>query len=146
MVSRPYRFFCKWPFGESKVSRYLAVYYQYQECVDQIEHCRGYLVRIVNYVIVFLLLALVLVTGVLFSIQNTSVVPLDLLIVQLSERSLALWLIVAFAIGGLFGLAISTYTIIRLKGESVLLRRRLTHKNKELAGYLKTSRLPATKS
>ncbi len=78
------------------------------------------------------LLLLVLLFGVLFSIQNDGRVPLDLLIVQLPAQSIALWVLLAFAAGGLAGLLISSVALMRLKGQSARLRRRVNKQNQEL--------------
>ena len=45
--------------------------------------------------------------GVLFALQNTQAVPLDLLVFTFAPRSLALWVLAAFALGGLAGLLVS---------------------------------------
>ena len=81
----------------------------------------------------YLLLLLVLAFGVFFSLQNTARAPLDLLIVQLPERPIAAWVLIAFAVGGVCGLLISSVTLVRMKSQVVMLRRRLDKQNKELA-------------
>ena len=45
--------------------------------------------------------AAVLLLGVSFGIQNTTTVPLDLLVISLPEHSIALWVLLAFAAGGI---------------------------------------------
>ena len=55
------------------------------------------------------LLTLVLVigaaaVGVLFALQNETPVALDMLVYTFEPRSLALWVLSAFAIGGLVGM------------------------------------------
>jgi len=74
---------------------------------------------------IVLLLAAVLVIGAFFSVQNASSVPLDLLVFQLADRPLALWILLAFALGGVLGVAISAVTIVRLKSGQISLRRQL---------------------
>ena len=81
--------------------------------------------------VVLLLLAILLI-GMLFSIQNSATAPLDLLVIQLSEQKVALWVLLAFAIGGIVGMLISALTIVRLKGDLMLLRRKLAKSDKEL--------------
>ena len=90
--------------------------------------------------IVFLILAAVLAFGVLFSIQNTAEVPLDILILRLPEQSLALWVLLAFALGGIIGMLISGWAILRLKSETMLVRRKLARREQELK-KLRTSDL-----
>jgi lipopolysaccharide assembly protein A len=104
-------------------------------------------VRILKWFVVLALFVLVVVAGALFTIQNEATVPLDLLVVQLPARSVALWVIVAFIVGGLVGLGLSILTIVRLKGESILLRRRLQRgKNSQARLRQHESNQPAAKS
>lgn len=63
----------------------------------------------------FLLVLTVLVLGALFAVQNTTAVPLDLLVVYLPERSVALWVLLAFAIGGVIGMLTSIGLVLRLR-------------------------------
>ena len=81
----------------------------------------------------YLLLVIVLAFGVLFSVQNTVAVPLDLLLVQLSEQRLALWILLAFALGGVVGMLISSAAILQLKSQSLLLQRKLDKYHKGLS-------------
>ena len=81
----------------------------------------------------YLLLLVVLAFGVLFSVQNTVAVPLDLLLFQLPEQRLALWVLLAFALGGVVGMLISTTAILQLKSQSLLLQRKLDKHQKELS-------------
>jgi putative membrane protein len=77
----------------------------------------------------------VVVFGALFSVQNGSAVPLDLLVFQFSERSMAFWLLSAFAVGGLLGVAVSMLAIMRLKSSQLALRRQLGKHDKQLGQY-----------
>jgi putative membrane protein len=54
-----------------------------------------------------------LAVGVLFALQNKQAVPLDLLFFSFAPRSLALWVLVSFALGGLAGLLISSVYMLR---------------------------------
>ena len=65
--------------------------------------------RIITLVIV---LAAIFV-GVLFALQNREPVALDLLVYTFSPRSLALWVLVAFALGGIAGIAVSSAILLR---------------------------------
>lgn len=102
--------------------------------------------RLLKRVIAFLILAVVAMFGVLFTIQNTDTVPLDLLIFQLSEQRIALWVLLAFACGGIIGMLISAALILRLKSKNMLLQRKFTKSENELAA-LRTSdyRVSSTK-
>jgi len=88
-------------------------------------------------VLVVIVLLLVLAFGLLFSLQNGTRVPLDLLVAQLQERPLAVWLLVAFALGGIVGMVVSSVALIKLQASRFRLRRRLEACEKELSG-LKT--------
>lgn len=74
---------------------------------------------------IILLLLVVLLLGALFSVQNGTPVPLDLLAVQLAPRPVALWLLAAFTAGGLAGVAVSMVAIVKLKSGQGRLRRQL---------------------
>ena len=58
--------------------------------------------------------------GGLFTVQNTEKVPLDLLIVQLPPQALAIWILLAMAIGAFLGLLSSA---LLLMGRSAEVRR-----------------------
>jgi putative membrane protein len=89
-------------------------------------------VRFLKRLIAFLLLALVLIFGMLFAVQNTSTVPLDLLIVQFEEQRVSIWLLLAFVLGGLIGVLVSSVAIVRLKSQLMLLNRKLEKSEKAL--------------
>ena len=55
-----------------------------------------------NLLTIFVVLA-TLGMGVLFALQNKTAVPLDLLVYTLGPQSLALWVLGAFALGGVLG-------------------------------------------
>ncbi len=58
--------------------------------------------------------------GGLFTVQNTEKVPLDLLVVQLPPQAIAIWILLAMAVGILLGLLSGTLLLI---GRSAELRR-----------------------
>lgn len=90
------------------------------------------LVRLLVRLIVCVILVSVFAFGVLFTLQNDALVPLDLLIVQLNEQWLALWLLLAFAIGGGAGLLVGLMGLMGLKRDQLSLKRQLKGANKEL--------------
>ena len=63
--------------------------------------------RPLKRVFALLILISVAVFGVFFAIQNTDPAPLDLLIIQLPEQPVALWVLLAFAAGGIIGMVLS---------------------------------------
>lgn len=69
--------------------------------------------------------------GVLFALQNEVRVPLDLLFYQFAPRSLALWVLSAFALGGLCGVLMSSVVSLRLRTRMHLLNRQLTRAQSE---------------
>lgn len=70
--------------------------------------------------------------GVLFALQNTQPVPLDLLFFTFSPRSIALWVLLAFALGGLAGLLASSAYMLRSRAVLASTRRQLTRVKAEL--------------
>ena len=74
----------------------------------------------------FLVLCAVLAVGMLFAVQNTVEVPLDLLIIQLSPKSVALWILLAFAVGGIIGMLTSLGLVVRLRTALMRANRKLT--------------------
>jgi lipopolysaccharide assembly protein A len=89
--------------------------------------------RWLRRLLITIILLLVLVFGLLFSLQNAATVPLDLLVAQLTARPLAVWLLIFFALGGLAGLVASSVALIRLQASRFRLRRRLESCERELS-------------
>ncbi|MDG2271485.1 MAG: LapA family protein [Halioglobus sp.] len=73
---------------------------------------------------IFIILAVLLVS-VLFALQNTIRVPLDLLVYSFEPQSLALWVLVAFALGGIIGMLISSLVLVRTRALLRSARRQL---------------------
>jgi putative membrane protein len=84
--------------------------------------------------LVVLLLAAVAV-GVLFALQNKAPVPLDLLVYAFEPRSVSLWVLCAFALGGLLGMLTSSGIVLRL-------RRELRRANRQRKRALKDAATP----
>lgn len=78
--------------------------------------------------LVFLLLLLIFILSVGFSMWNTSPVPLSFGLYEFAARPLSLWLIIAFCLGGLAGLAIGAGLI-----RDARLRLRIRALEKQLA-------------
>lgn len=70
--------------------------------------------------------------GVLFALQNKVPVPLDLLVYTFEPRSLALWILAAFALGGLLGMLISSAIMVRMRASFSSTRRQLVKARAEL--------------
>jgi putative membrane protein len=70
--------------------------------------------------------------GVLFALQNAEPVPLDILILTLPPRSLALWVLGALALGGLLGVVASSFAMLRLRARLLAARRQVASAQGEL--------------
>jgi putative membrane protein len=81
--------------------------------------------KFIRNLLVFIFLCAVLLVGMSFAVQNTARVPLDLLFIQLGERSLSLWVLLAFATGGVIGMLTSIGVILRLRASLMQARRSL---------------------
>lgn len=88
--------------------------------------------RYLKRLFVLLLLVLVLIFGALLTVANDARAPLDLLLIQLPEQRVVVWLILAFVLGGVVGLLLSSAAIVRLRGRVILLQRSLGRHDKEL--------------
>ena len=88
-----------------------------------------------NLLTVLIILAM-LGVGVLFALQNKLPVPLDLLIYTFEPKSLALWILSAFALGGVLGMLISSVILLRTRATLGSVRRQL-FKAKAEAGRLR---------
>ena len=53
--------------------------------------------------------------GVLFALQNKAPVPLDMLLYTFEPQSLALWVLGAFALGGVLGMVVSSVILVRMR-------------------------------
>ena len=73
----------------------------------------------------FIIIAAMLILGALFAVQNTATVPLDLLVIYLPERSIALWVLLAFGAGGIIGMLISMGLVLRLRTTLLRVNRQL---------------------
>jgi len=77
-----------------------------------------------NFFTVVIVLATVAV-GILFALQNKMPVPLDLLVYTFEPRSLALWVLAAFAVGGVLGMLISSVILVRMQASLATVKRQL---------------------
>ncbi len=73
-----------------------------------------------------------LLIGMLFALQNTETVPLDLLIIQLPERSVALWVLLAFSVGAIAGMVASSGVLLKLRKDLFSTRSQLQRKSTEV--------------
>ena len=82
--------------------------------------------KLLKKLITVLVLLAAIAAGVLFALQNKEPIALDLLVYTFEPHSLALWLLLAFALGGLLGLAISGVLIVRLRTSLSMAQRKLS--------------------
>jgi uncharacterized integral membrane protein len=81
-------------------------------------------VRAIKLLITILLALAVLLTGVLFTIHNTTPVVIDLVWIKLPEASLSIWLISTLVVGVLIGMVLTS-------ARSLSLRARLMSSNRK---------------
>ena len=84
----------------------------------------------------FLTVAIILATlaaGVLFALQNKLTVPLDLLVYTFEPQSMALWILLAFTLGGILGMIISSIILMRTRVSLRSSRRQLDKTRDELS-------------
>ncbi len=74
-----------------------------------------------------------LAIGILFSLQNKALVPLDLLVFTFEPRSLAVWVLAAFALGGVLGMTVSSLILVRTRASLSTCRRQLDRAREEVS-------------
>jgi uncharacterized membrane protein YciS (DUF1049 family) len=72
-----------------------------------------------------LIVLAMLVVSMLFSLQNKAQVPLDLLVYSFEPQSLAVWILIAFVLGGLLGMLISSVILLQTRASLRLTKRQL---------------------
>jgi lipopolysaccharide assembly protein A len=83
--------------------------------------------NLLTVLVVFAMLAV----SVLFALQNKAPVPLDLLVYTFGPQSLALWVLVAFALGGIIGMIVSSVILVRTRASLSACRRQLDRAKQE---------------
>ena len=68
----------------------------------------------------------------LFALQNEAPVALDVLVYTFQPKSLALWILSAFAIGGLVGMLLSSFILVRQRAALGSANRQLTRARAEV--------------
>ena len=76
-------------------------------------------------ILYFAAFAGLLVLGAAFAAVNTATAPLDLLVVYLPERTIALWVLLAFGAGGIIGMLTSMGLVLRLRTTLLRVNRQL---------------------
>ena len=88
--------------------------------------------NILRKLIAFLVVAAAVGVGVLFALQNTVLVPLDVLVYNFEPRSLALWVLAAFGLGGVLGMLTFTGIVVSLRASRHSTQRQLQKARAEL--------------
>lgn len=88
--------------------------------------------KILRIVITLLVLLAMTSAGVLFAAANDAPVPLDLLFYTFSPQSLALWVLAAFALGGVVGMLVSSALMLRMRTALGSSKRQLNKTREEL--------------
>lgn len=88
--------------------------------------------KLLRKLVALLIVLAMLAAGVLFALQNKEPVPLDLLVYTFEPHSLALWVLSAFALGGVAGMLASSAVILRLRTGRAAANRQLRKVNAEL--------------
>ena len=81
--------------------------------------------------------------GMLFALQNKTPVPLDLLVYTFEPRSLALWVLSAFAVGGILGMLACSVILLRQRASLGSANRQLARARAEV-GKLRDAEPEAT--
>jgi putative membrane protein len=88
--------------------------------------------KFLRHLLIFAVVLAAIGVGILFALQNTVPVPLDLLVYTFEPRSLALWLLSTLAIGGVLGMLASSAMLLRLRARLGTTRRQLARVRAEL--------------
>ncbi len=88
--------------------------------------------KAVRTLITIAIVVAMLALGVLFALANDGIVALDVLIYRFQSGSLALWVLLALALGGVLGLLASSVMMLRLRARNASLTRKLTRAKTEL--------------
>jgi lipopolysaccharide assembly protein A len=86
--------------------------------------------RLRTLITVIVVLAM-LAASVLFALQNETAVPLDLLVYTFAPQSLALWVLVAFALGGVLGMIVSSVILLRTRASLSACKKQLDRAREE---------------
>ena len=71
--------------------------------------------------------------GVLFALQTKLPVSLDLLVYTFEPQSLAVWVLVAFALGGMLGMMMSSFILVRTRASLASCKRQLDKAREEVS-------------
>ena len=88
--------------------------------------------KLLRKILTLVVVLAMIIAGVLFAAANDTPVPLNLLFHTLQEQSLALWVLGAFALGGVVGMVVSSAIMVRLRASLTASKRQLQRAQSEL--------------
>tara|TARA_R110002072_G_scaffold172731_2_gene327140 strand:- start:2687 stop:2995 length:309 start_codon:yes stop_codon:yes gene_type:complete len=83
-----------------------------------------------------------LAVSVLFALQNEAPVPLDILVYTFEPQSLAVWVLVAFALGGVVGMIVSSVILVRTRASLSACRKQLDKAREDASKVRGTAAVP----
>jgi lipopolysaccharide assembly protein A len=92
--------------------------------------------------VTMLVILAMLAISVLFALQNTMPVPLDLLVYTFAPQSLALWVLLAFALGGVMGMIVSSVILVRTRASLGACRRQLDRAKEDASSLRAANAVP----
>ncbi|MBO6752308.1 MAG: LapA family protein [Spongiibacter sp.] len=87
--------------------------------------------RVLKSLLLLLLVVAVVMLGLLFSMENTTLVSLNVLVAELPEQRLSTWVILSFFVGGLCGMLSASFVLIRLQASRLRLLRNVKRASPE---------------
>jgi len=96
-------------------------------------------VRWLKMLLVLLLCLVILFVGITFATVNEARVSIDLIFMQLPERSISLWLIAFFVSGGVCGTFLTTFAVLSLKARLSLANRKVAAITRQLEAFRSNS-------
>jgi uncharacterized membrane protein YciS (DUF1049 family) len=92
-----------------------------------------YSMKLLRNLLTVLTVLATLVASVLFAVQNKTPVPLDILVYTFGPQSIALWILIAFALGGVLGMVVSAVLLVRTRASLGACKRQLDRAHAELS-------------
>ncbi len=100
--------------------------------------------KLLRKLLIIAVVLTMLAVGVLFALQNKAPVALDLLVYTFEPKSLALWVLGAFALGGVTGMVVSSAIMLRMRAALGASKRQLSRSQTELNKLRGTEGAPGT--
>ncbi|WP_083704887.1 LapA family protein [Motiliproteus sp. MSK22-1] len=88
--------------------------------------------RLIKTIIAVVLAVLLVMLGILLTVNNQQLVSIDLVFIQIPQASLARWLIASFLLGALVSMIFGSLAVVALKTRLRRANRQLNSSNREL--------------